>query len=335
MKLSIIMPVKNGEKYIKCTLDSIFSQTYKDFELIIINDGSDDGTARIIQEYKLNNNLVILTNKKCKGVSYSRNLGIRHSSGDYIAFCDADDVIASNMYELLIKELEHHKADVCACQVFKFQGNLPEIQSVDNYETEIFIEKEIIRSLNSPNKENSVRGFTVNKVYNRKIINNIQFEESIGMCEDSLFSFQVLGNTKKAVLIKVPLYFYRIYSESTTYNSDIKKYMGAIKVYSFLVSESKGYDTEVYYNYLREYIDWLLIVAKKVSFPQDLDDYKIIQCKLRSCLEIRNDKKLNVSAKKWVNVWLAVNNFSIFKNINEMRNFIKEIAIKLRRSMND
>ena len=97
--ISVIIPVYNGEKYIKRCVDSILSQSYDNYEIIIINDGSSDKTLSVLREYRAYSNISIYNNRN-HGVSYSRNYGMRHSNGDYIIFVDADDVMPSWSLEL-------------------------------------------------------------------------------------------------------------------------------------------------------------------------------------------------------------------------------------------
>ena len=92
-KISIIIPVYNAEKYLKCCLDSILNQSYKNLEIIIINDGSTDNSLKVIEEYKKNDNRIILISQKNQGVSKSRNNGLELATGDYIMFIDPDDWI--------------------------------------------------------------------------------------------------------------------------------------------------------------------------------------------------------------------------------------------------
>lgn len=108
-KVSIIMPVYNGEKFLRESIESTLSQTYQNFELIIINDGSTDNSLSIIKEYKERDNRIEIIDKKNSGVSDSRNTGILKSNGNYIAFIDCDDIWQNNKLELQIEEFQKDK----------------------------------------------------------------------------------------------------------------------------------------------------------------------------------------------------------------------------------
>ena len=99
--ISIIVPVYNVEKYLKKCLDSILSQTYKNFEVIIVNDGSPDNSQKIIDEYKKKDKRIIVLEKENGGLSSARNYGIEHANGKYISFVDADDYIEKDYVEKL------------------------------------------------------------------------------------------------------------------------------------------------------------------------------------------------------------------------------------------
>ena len=99
-KISIIIPVYNGEKYIRRCLDSVINQTYNDIQIIVINDGSIDNTENILKTYSD----IVLINKENEGVSKARNTGLSLATGDYVYFCDADDYLEENAFEVLVKE---------------------------------------------------------------------------------------------------------------------------------------------------------------------------------------------------------------------------------------
>ena len=115
--ISVIVPVYNSEKYLKICFTSLLSQTIKDIEIIVINDGSQDNSDSIIRKYvkKYPSLFKYINNKENKGLGYVRNLGIEKSSKKYIAFVDSDDYIEPNMFEKMVEECEKKDADVCEC----------------------------------------------------------------------------------------------------------------------------------------------------------------------------------------------------------------------------
>ena len=115
-KVSIIVPVYNAEKYLIRCVDSIINQTYKNLEIILINDGSIDNSLEIMKKYKVIDNRIIIIDKKNEGVSIARNVGIKSSSGKYICFVDSDDYIENNMIQIL------DNGDIDYCSFFKTTG---------------------------------------------------------------------------------------------------------------------------------------------------------------------------------------------------------------------
>ena len=117
MKISIIVPVYNGEKYLERCLNSLVNQTYKNIEIIVVNDGSIDNSLNILNDYKKKDNRFIIINKKNEGQAIARNIGINHSSGDYILFVDCDDYIDLGMIENLYRIAQKEKADIVVCNL--------------------------------------------------------------------------------------------------------------------------------------------------------------------------------------------------------------------------
>lgn len=110
--ISIIVPIYNVEKYLPQCLDSIINQTYKNLEIILIDDGSTDNSGKICDKYKLLDNRIIVIHKSNGGLSDARNTGINIATGDYISFVDADDFIDKNMYTILFQKINTTNADI-------------------------------------------------------------------------------------------------------------------------------------------------------------------------------------------------------------------------------
>ena len=116
MKLSIIVPVYNVSGWLPETVDSILAQTLRDFELILVDDGSTDGSGEICDCYAAKDSRVVVIHQKNAGVSAARNAGVAAARGDFIGFTDSDDIIEADMYQVLMSLAEKHNADVVQCQ---------------------------------------------------------------------------------------------------------------------------------------------------------------------------------------------------------------------------
>jgi len=123
MKISVIVPVYNAEKYLSQCLDSIIHQTYCNLEILLIDDGSTDGSLEICRNYKKKDHRIKVIHKENEGPSKTRNIGIAHSTGDYIIFIDSDDYIEKNMLEEMYKAISEKEVDVVRCNIKKYMNS--------------------------------------------------------------------------------------------------------------------------------------------------------------------------------------------------------------------
>ena len=115
--ISVIVPVYNVEKYLEKCIDSIINQTYQNLEIILVDDGSTDGSGKICDEYSRKDNRIKVIHKENGGLSDARNIGIKNANGGLIGFIDSDDYITENMFEVLQKDLRKYNADISSCDI--------------------------------------------------------------------------------------------------------------------------------------------------------------------------------------------------------------------------
>ena len=227
-KISIIVPAYNVEKYISQCLESLVNQTYKNIEIIVINDGSTDGTLNIIQKYESEDKRFHIINQDNCGPSESRNLGISIASGEYIMFVDADDWVEINMCEVCLKELQQENADlVMFSYIREYKNNsILKSQFEDNKiifkdeDVKLKIQRRIFGpyekiELAHPEKLDSLS--TVwGKLYKSSKLKRYRFRpfEEIGATcgEDLFFNAESLAEFNKAIFIDEHLYHYRKYN---------------------------------------------------------------------------------------------------------------------------
>lgn len=208
MLVSIIVPIYNSEKYLKRCLESIVNQTYKDLELILVNDGSTDSSLNICHEYANKDKRIIVINKENEGVSIARNCGLDKASGEKICFIDSDDYIESNMIEKMIKVFDNNnEIDMVISGYLKCNKK---IRKISVTEEEKRIEKEDITQFVVDSCFKSFINSPFAKLISRKIIkeNNLYFEEGVSMGEDLIFNLEVLKHIKGLILIPDFLYYY-------------------------------------------------------------------------------------------------------------------------------
>ena len=206
----MIVPVYNKEKYLRECIDSILKQTYKNIEVIIIDDGSKDASGLICDEYEKRDRRIKVFHRKNCGVSSARNLGIEKSTGSWIAFIDADDWIEKNFIEELINCAKKENSDICICGYNRVSNNkieiinkLEQIESYNSY-------KYLIKTLNPQ----TGFGFCHMRIIKKDIIGNLHFDEKLPVAEDAIFNIQISFKINKAVYCAKNLYNYRINSES-------------------------------------------------------------------------------------------------------------------------
>lgn len=223
--VSIIIPIYNVEKYLKKCLDSIVNQTYKNIEIVCIDDGSPDNSIDILNEFAKRDNRIKIIRQENKGLSGARNKGIDNAKGKYIIFIDSDDWIEFNMVELMINKIEKENLDIVIC---------------GQYNHYILNDNELIKEINLKKLSNFIFnnykeyfiknyqlklpfGSSWNKIFKLDIIkeNNLYFVEKC-LHEDLLFVFRYLNLVRRIGIVETPLYHY-IVNRSDSITNKINK----------------------------------------------------------------------------------------------------------------
>lgn len=217
--ISVVVPAYNAEKYIKKCIESILNQTYKNIELIIINDGSKDNTARNIKSF--DDGRIKYIEQENKGVSRTRNLGIEKSKGKYLMFVDADDYIAADYVEKMYNYLKNNKCSVVVSGMTQVDSNYNILTNTKykNGNTILVFEDifpEIINTLNFCSACKTL--FDLEKIR----LNKIEFKENLKFGEDMLFSFENLFNAESIGYIDSCGYYYVKNEESITNNTTVQ-----------------------------------------------------------------------------------------------------------------
>lgn len=223
--ISIIVPVYNVEKYLRQCLESLINQTYKNIEIICINDGSTDKSSEILVEFTQKDSRVKIITQEKSGVSTARNSGLKIASGDYIMFVDSDDWTEIDACEKLVSGAQLTGTDVVLFShydVFPNSKNLYDISKncKKSYYKFDNIDDYIKNIIYAP-------GILCDKFYRKDFIKNITFISGLAQSEDMLFWFEVLYNKPAISVLNKPLYNYRNISASSilnTFESSIKKY---------------------------------------------------------------------------------------------------------------
>lgn len=228
-EISIIVPVYNVEQYLERCIESILAQTFTDFELILVNDGSTDGSLSICNKYlKIDKRIKVLSQEN-KGLSSARNMGIANSKGKYIAFVDSDDFINEFMYEVLYSNLKKYNADIAICGFEKiYDDNILKRKKMKNIKISEFSSYDALKSL----YENKSLEFIVawNKLYRKNIFEEINYP--IGKIhEDEFIAHKIYDKCNKVIYIDEQLYYYYQRSNSIMKSDFTLKRFDAVYAY--------------------------------------------------------------------------------------------------------
>lgn len=219
--VSIIIPCYNIENEIRFCINSLLNQRYKNLELIIIDDGSSDGTYKVCEELAVYDSRIKLIKQKNKGVSEARNKGLREASGNLICFVDGDDIVSEDYVSILVNNLIKYNADI---SLSGYTKSLDELNiGIDN-EVELWSNKETLENFIS--KRKYISG-VVCKLFRRKIVDGLFFDQSLKIAEDTLFTFQAIDRCQRIVFQPVKSYYYYQRPTSAMHSCFDERFLGA------------------------------------------------------------------------------------------------------------
>ena len=290
--IAIIVPVYNVEKYLRECLDSIFNQSFKDFHLIIINDGSTDNSEKIINEYVEKYTNITYIKQKNLGVSEARNAGLKKVNKKYTIFIDSDDYIEKDTLESLYNKAENTKADMVIYGHENFYTDNNNIKSNDFKwdENKIYNNIEVMEMM----LEYKVLGYSPCKMYlSKNIINKKMHFERGRIIEDLFPVFKQVSFTKRIVFINKKMYKYRQRQSSLTHNLSLKD----IEDYKY--AASMVYDYSKKFNEINKNSRFTFLAAAE---SRQLRNYMSLNIKCdkkiyKEC-EIENVKLLNIIFNK-------------------------------------
>ena len=242
-KISIIIPVYNAEKFLNKCLDSLIEQTYKNIEIICVNDGSQDNSLKILKEYQEKDSRIIIIDKENEGVSEARNVGIRKSSGNYITFVDSDDWIELNTIELLYNTLLKEEVDVVRGNYFTNSSyekveSIGKLNELENRKIltndKDFVELVVNKLLNG-----RLPCYTVLLLIKKeKLLRTNLFNKGIVYMEDTIFYNKLMNEIESIYFLETPTYHYLINPESCTKSTEfyIRNMYNLLEVHKLIVN---------------------------------------------------------------------------------------------------
>jgi glycosyltransferase involved in cell wall biosynthesis len=223
-KLSVIVPVYNTEKYLRECIDSILAQTFTDFELILVNDGSTDGSGAICDAYATQDERIRVIHQQNGGVTRARKCGVRNAVGMYFGFVDSDDWIHPEMYAQMIGKCVETGADIVVCDVYLEYGTKTEViasladEGIHN-KTALHDKIYPAMVMNIHYRRPGIIGSSCNKLYRKTVLDKVfwQIDDTFVFAEDALFSYAAMLESESVYILHKNLYHYRQHLASATH----------------------------------------------------------------------------------------------------------------------
>lgn len=308
MKVSVIVPVYNTEKYLKNCIDSLLKQNFEDYEIIVINDLSPGNAEEIIKSYN-DKKIVYIKNKTNKGIGYNRNLGIKKAKGEYVCFIDSDDYVKENFISKMYNYSKENNLDLCVCDYVNVdeEGNkLKEFNLSDFCITNYEENNKILCEINLA---------PWNKLYKKGMLvkNKIEFSETLKY-EDLSFVALSIKNSKKIGKINEQLNYYTIHNNSETTTRD-KRVFDIFKQLDIVRNEYKS----------GKYLDELTVsVLLNYTIQQRYQIDKDTQSKfIDDAFKYLNDNNIDYKHSEYIK------NRSFLKRLIEKNKFITKIYCKI------
>lgn len=314
--ISVIVPIYNVSQYLKQCIDSIINQTYKNLEIILIDDGSTDNCLEIMREYEKSDNRIKCYTRENKGLLYTRIDGVNKATGEYVIFVDSDDWIELNTIEILYNKIINYSADMVKCSYRMVFENriIDEIRK----ENDTIYEKESLNKIYEELASNYIFHSAWSQLIKAEIIKKyiVNCDYSISMGEDLEINTHLLNKYSKVVVTNDLLYNYRYndssISNSISYDKTKKRIIDTIKAYSNLSSF-------IYENYKKEYKNALkksiIQINNKVLDFANINNlkYKEVNKLVKEIFE--NDFINKIKSNTDYNYEKSIKNYMFLRNI--------------------
>lgn len=290
-KISIIVPIYNTEQYLENCLQSLIKQDYKNIEIILVNDGSDDNSLAICNKYKNIDNRIIVIDKEHTGVSDTRNIGINRATGDYIGFVDSDDYINKDMFKKLINGAEKYKCEISMCDLIETYNLNDETKK---YKSK-YIQMDKKEALEQLLYDKNIGNYVMVKLFKRELFDGIRFP--VGkLYEDIATTYKLFCRANNILYNPVPMYHYYQRSDSIVNNitrESIQHYISAVF--------ERYYDLKNNYKYLDLYNVYSIVnvVIKMGIWAIEIQDFELFDneiygyyCKMEKELNLVDEGKL-------------------------------------------
>lgn len=336
MEVSIIVPVYKVEKQLERCIRSILNQSFTNFELILVDDGSPDRCGEICDEYEKKDKRIKVIHKKNGGLSDARNAGLNIAKGKYIGFVDSDDIIHSEMYERMYNCITKYNVDIVQCKFRKFKSieDINKFSNIKDANIEYYTSKEAIIDMIDNNKINVN---TWNKLYKRELFENERFPKG-KIHEDEFLTYKLIYNSNKVAYINKELYYYYQNDNGIMNGSNLLKRLDRIEALEersnfFLKNGDKDlYDksnTALFFALNKLYF----IFKRNKQLKKEITYINLLKDKITKtgCI-LKDNVYLSKKNRKIVNL---INKNKIFINIYYVQNWLLSIFYRFREKINN
>lgn len=301
--ISIIVPIYNVEEYLEECLESIRNQTYTNIEVILVNDGSTDGSKEICERFCQQDNRFKLVTQENQGASVARNRGVKESNGDYIMFVDSDDVVKDNIVEVLLSYMKTD-VDIVECKSTRCKEEL-----FENNPVNIIFEGESTEAIIKSIEYKEVKYCPFTKLYRRELVEKVPFLEGV-IYEDVYTGINFLRNIRKMIVLDLNGYYYRVRTNSVMTTSFNKKNLDIFPVGKKLI---ESFDDN---EYLLPYIGYFIFYLSLSHYQRDgitkvSPYFDIYENFIRDCAFLAKQSKEVVSKYRLLRIYLMAPKYFI------------------------
>lgn len=318
--ISIIVPVYKVEEYLSRCVESLVKQTYREIEIILVDDGSPDQCPKLCDFWKKQDERIRVIHKKNGGLSDARNAGISIAQGEYIVFVDSDDWVDNTFVERLYFAAYNTNSDICECEIIKTDGvtRIDEVKEELNDNIQCYETEDALKLLI---QDSVFHQYVWNKIYKRECIKGIFFKKG-KVNEDEFWTYQIFGRSKKIAKISNKLYYYFQRNESIMGNAYNLKRLDALEA----KKERQEY-IERYYPRMAETAKVNLVFSCLYSGQMAILQMSKEDCDIALDIIInyfkevlKSDGKLSIPIKNKIWIYLAKINFALTCKI---RNYLQ------------
>lgn len=272
--ISVIVPVYNVEAYIAECIESLVVQTYKNIEIILIDDGSKDDSGRICDDWAVRDSRIKVVHIKNQGVSHARNVGLKRATGRYIGFVDADDWVEPDFYEILIRGIIDNNTDA-AGSGYTREEKTGGVVTLRKGMPKVFSRGEILQEIFSCNIPKLLYWELCDKLFKKELITNIYLDESIAVGEDMLFFWQIMKRAERFAYVPSYKYHYRMREGSAVHSGISEKSISSFKAVQMIWESAQEEDDDdgLQHTIFRHYLTSAISITRQM-LVYDVEGYE-------------------------------------------------------------